>query len=107
MGAQLMAIAAEGERQRYYLAPTEEHEKVANISRPDNVPDAEIPHNPRYLTTPKYGMHTWADLFTNRQLTAMTTFSDLIREVRERAVANGAEPGYADAIACYLSCVLS
>jgi putative DNA methylase len=52
-------------------------------------------------------MHTWADLFTNRQLTAMTTFSDLIREVRERAVANGAEPGYADAIACYLSCVLS
>ena len=33
MGAQLMAIAAEGQRQRYYVAPTEEHEKAADVSR--------------------------------------------------------------------------
>jgi putative DNA methylase len=107
MGAQLMAIVAEGERQRYYVAPTEEHEKAADVARPDDVPDAEIPHNPRYLTTPKYGMSTWADLFSNRQLTALTTLSDLIREVREQAINDGAEHGYADAIACYLSCVIS
>lgn len=107
MGAQLMSIVAEGERQRYYVAPTEEHEKAADVARPDDVPDAEIPYNPRYLTTPNYGMSTWADLFSNRQLAALTTFSDLIREVRERAIDDGAEPGYADAIACYLSCVIS
>jgi putative DNA methylase len=107
MGAQLMAVVAEGERQRYYVAPTEEHEKAADVARPDDVPDAEIPHNPRYLTTPKYGMSRWADLFSNRQLAALTTFSDLIREVRKRAIDDGAELGYADAIACYLSCVIS
>ena len=42
MGAQLMAIAAEGKRQRYYVAPTEEHEKAADVPRPDDVPDAEL-----------------------------------------------------------------
>jgi putative DNA methylase len=107
MGAQLMAIVAEGKRQRYYLAPTEDHEKAADVPRPSDVPDAEIPHNPRYLTTPNYGLRTWADLFTNRQLTALTTFSDLVGEVRERAISDGAEPAYADAVACYLSCVIS
>ena len=30
-------------------------------------------------SAPSYGMRTWADLFTNRQLTALTTFSDLVR----------------------------
>jgi putative DNA methylase len=103
MGAQLMAIAAEGKRQRYYVAPTEEHEKAADVPRPDDVPDAEIPHNPRYLTAPNYGMRTWADLFTNRQLTALTTFSDLVKEARERIIADGGERVYADAIATYLA----
>ena len=107
MGAQLMAIAAEGPRQRYYLAPNEEHEKAADVPRPDDVPEAEIPHNPRYLTAPNYGMRTWADLFTNRQLTALTTFSDLVREARVRAIADGGRPDYADAVATYLALVVS
>jgi putative DNA methylase len=107
MSAQLMAIAAEGKRQRYYVAPTEEHEKAADVPRPDDMPEAEIPHNPRYLTAPNYGMRTWADLFTNRQLTELTTFSDLIREARNRARTDGAQPAYADAITTYLAIAMS
>ena len=30
-----------GKRQRYYVAPTEEHEKAADVPRPDDVPEAE------------------------------------------------------------------
>jgi putative DNA methylase len=102
MGAQLMAIAAEAKRQRYYLPPNEEHKKAADVRRPEDVPDAEIAHNPRYLTAPNYGMGSWSDLFTNRQLTALTTFSDLVCEARERARADGAEQAYVDAVATYL-----
>jgi putative DNA methylase len=102
MGVQLMAIAAEGIRQRYFLAPEDEHERAADVARPDDVPDAEIPHNPRYLTAPNYGMTTWADLFTNRQLSALTTFADLVGEARQRVLTDGAEPGYAEAVASYL-----
>ena len=43
MGAQLMAIAAEGPRTRYYLPPTEEHEQAADVPRPADVPDADLP----------------------------------------------------------------
>jgi putative DNA methylase len=107
MGAQLMAIAAEGKRQRYYLAPTEEHEKAADVPRPADVPEAELPQQALGFRVQGYGMRTWADLFTNRQLTALTTFSDLVREARERAVADGADREYADAVMVYCSLALN
>jgi putative DNA methylase len=103
MGAQLMAIAAEGKRQRYYLAPTDEHEKSADVPRPADVPEAELPQQALGFRVQGYGMRTWADLFTNRQLTALATFTDFVREARVRAIADGGEPGYADAIATYLA----
>ncbi len=107
MAAQLMAIAAQGKRQRYYLAPDADHEKVADVPCPRDVPDSEIPHNPRYLTAPNYGMRIWADLFTSRQLTALTTFSNLVREARERVCSDARDPAYADAVATYLALVVS
>jgi putative DNA methylase len=107
MGAQLMAIAAEGVRQRYYLPPTEAHEEAADLPRPSNIPDAELPEQALGFRVQGYGMRTWTDLFTNRQLTSLATFTDLVCEVHERIVADGGEPGYADAIACYLACVVS
>jgi putative DNA methylase len=107
MGAQLMTIAAEGKRQRYYIAPTEEDEKIAAVPRPDNVPEAELPGKALGFRVQGYGMTRWADLFTNRQLTALTTFSDLVSQARDLAIADGADHAYADAIATYLAMVVS
>ena len=107
IGAQLMAIAAEGPRQRYYLPPDAEHEMAVEVPRPDDVPDTEIPYNPRYLTAPNYGMSTWADLFTNRQLTTLKTFSDLVPEARQRALEDCGDFGYADAVSIYLAFAVS
>ncbi|MGH8908156.1 MAG: DUF1156 domain-containing protein [Egibacteraceae bacterium] len=100
MGAQLMAVVAEGVRQRIYLPPTEDHEEAADIPRPADVPDTEVPYNPRYLTTPNYGMTHHADLFTNRQLVALTTLSDLVGEARKQVGGNAA---YADAVVTYMA----
>jgi len=107
MGAQLMAIAAAGTRTRYYLAPNEEHETAADVPRPADAPDAEIPYNPRYLTAPNYGMVSWADLFTSRQLTALMTLCDLVTEARARVLSDTADRSYADAISLYLSFAVS
>jgi putative DNA methylase len=107
MGTQLMAIAAEGDRQRYYMPPNEEHEDAAAVPRPDNVPESALPDNARWFSPPLYGMRNYADLFSNRQLAALTSLSDLVHQVYERVVADGAQPDYADAVACYLSFVLS
>jgi putative DNA methylase len=107
ISAQLMAIAAEGPRQRYYVTPNEKHEKAADAPRPDDAPEAELPEQALGFRVQGYGMRTWADLFTNRQLAALTTFSDLVGEARERVIADGAEPEYADAVATYLAFALS
>lgn len=83
LGARLMAIVAEGDRGRVYLPPTDEHEAAALKAKPIWRPETEIPHDPRALWVILYGLKTFGDLFTPRQLVALTTFSDLIGEARE------------------------
>jgi len=83
MGARLMAIIAEGERGRIFFAPTPEHEAIAQEAKPEWKPDTAIAPDPRALWTPLYGLTTFGDLFTPRQLVALTTFSDLVSEARE------------------------
>lgn len=121
MGARLMAVVAEGDRGRVYLAPTSEHEAAARKAQAEWKPDVSMPENPRWFSPPLYGLTTYGDLFTDRQLVALTTFSDLVAEARERvkrdAIAAGLpddgqplEKGgagataYADAMGVYLAC---
>lgn len=86
MKRRLMAIVAEGVKGRIYLSPMEVHVKVAESAKPTWQPDAELPNNPRDFKTPNYGMRTFADLFTSRQLAALTTFSDLVAEARDNVL---------------------
>lgn len=123
LGQRLMAIVAEGQRERIYLDPTEEMVEVAEQAKPTWSPESELPTNPRDFKTPNYGMTTWGDLFTPRQLVALTTFSDLVAEARERvkadALAHGLPEGaplreggngaqaYAEAVGVYLTLIVS
>lgn len=123
MGAQLIATVAEGNRRRVYLAPTPEHEAAARVERPSDVPIQDLGYHPKDIWTPPYGLTTFADLFTPRQLTALTTFSDLVGEARERVLADALTAGmvggdrleaggtgaaaYADAVATYLGMTVS
>ena len=120
MGARLMAIVAEGNRGRVYLAPTPEMEAIALTAEPTWKPELAMPENPRWFSPPLYGLTTYGDLFTPRQLVALTTFSDLVGEARELikrdAIAAGlpddkkplhnggiGASAYADAVGVYLS----
>lgn len=82
MGQSLMAIVAEGTRGRIYLAPNDEHVRAAMSVVPEWRPEALMPENPRWFSPPAYGMETFGDLFTDRQLVALNTFSDLVHEAR-------------------------
>ena len=93
MNARLTAIVAEGKNGRLYLSADEEHLLAANIQKPNSYPNAELPNNPRDFKTPNYGMIDFADLFTNRQLTSMTTFSDLVAIAQEKAEIDAVESG--------------
>lgn len=93
LGAQLMAIVAEGARGRVYLPPTPEHETVARQAKPDWKPEVAMPENPRWFSPPLYGLKTYGDLFTPRQLVALTTFSDLVQEAIEKCQQDAAAAG--------------
>jgi len=124
MGARLMAIVAEGERGRVYLPPTPEHEAIAREARPHDVPETELPPKALGFRVQEYGMTRWCDLFTPRQLVALTTFSDLVGEAMARVKRDALAAGlpddgqplrdggtgataYAEAVGVYLAFALS
>ncbi len=124
MGARLMAIFAETERGRIYLAPTEAMEAIALSAQPQDVPETDLPEKALGFRVQEYGMTRWRDLFTTRQLVALTTFSDLVQEARKEvkrvalaaglpndgkplAVVGTGADAYADAVGVYLAFALS
>ncbi len=123
MGERLMAIVVAGKRGRIYLSPTQQMIDVAAKVKPEWKPENILPVNPRDFKTPNYGMDSFGDLFTSRQLVALTTFSDLVLEARDKAIyeaklagmanddlgidsGGGGSTAYGDAIAVYLTAAL-
>lgn len=119
MGQTLLAIVAEGKRIRAFVAPTAEHEQVAFSEDASWRPETSLPNDPRNFWTVDYGLTTFGHLFTERQLIALNTFSDLVHEVRSQieadaslaGLANSGEPlrfggtgakAYAEAVSVYL-----
>jgi len=93
MGQRLMAIVAKGARGRVYLAPSTQHESIVSQANPTWKPDCEMPLKHRNFQPPVYGMNNLGDLFTDRQLVALTTFSDLVGEAREQIQRDAIEAG--------------
>ena len=123
IGQKLMAIIAEGKRTRIYVAPDIEHIMAAQVNRPDDYPDGTMSTNPRWFSPPAFGMTEFCDLFSNRQLTLLTTLCDLVAEVKEKIVADAIAAGmandyipfeengtgataYSEALAVYLSFIV-
>jgi putative DNA methylase len=123
MGARMMAIVAEGARGRLYLAPTPEHEAAAGKAEPAWKPELMISGSTQYVGVKPYGMDRFDQVFTARQLVALTTLSDLVQEARKRVALDAVAAGvskqdkplrdggagvvaYADAVAVYLALAL-
>ncbi len=124
MSAKMMAVVTQGNRTRNYVPPDDAQAEIALSAEPAWKPDERVPTpNHDVDRLPMYGMYTWGDAFTDRQLVALTTFSDLVGEAREKALQDataagmsadgvGIEDGgtgaqaYADAVATYLAFVV-
>jgi len=130
LGVRLAAIIAEGDRERVYLSPTVAQESVA-LSAGAATVVAEAKATFLSGLTPTramitggvcsaYGLSTWGHLFTSRQLVALTNFSDLVQEARDRVMRDALDgrlpndgktlagggtgaTAYADAVGVYLA----
>jgi putative DNA methylase len=107
MGTQLLCTVVDGGRKRVYVEATPDQVAASQVARPKDVPQTELPYNPRAITTSNYGITRHWQLFTDRQLATMTAFCDLVAEAREKLLADGAEPAYADAVTTYLALCVS
>ena len=96
MGALLMAIAAEGDRERVYLVPDSTHEAVAQSALPTSRPEVTISGSNQYVGVRPYGVEQFDQLFASRQLLALNTFSDLVTEARARAECDAIVAGLPD-----------
>ena len=96
MGKRLMAIVVEGTRGRIYLPPVPEAADAVRVISPTWTPDLAIANNPRDIRCQLYGLMSYADLFTPRQLVALTTYSDLVGEAREKILRDAIAAGLTD-----------
>ena len=103
MDEQMTAIVVEGNRKRVYLSPTQEHFEIAQSVIPAWLPSGRLTGQSLGISIQAYGFNDWYQLFTKRQLLAITTFSDLIAEIRQMLRQDGGNDEYADAICTYLS----
>ncbi|MBC8285907.1 MAG: DUF1156 domain-containing protein, partial [Nitrospinae bacterium] len=120
IGTKLMAIVVEGKHKRIYLSPTEGADSISEIATPEWIPSGAVPERLTGGTCYGYGLTEWGKLFTARQLEALTTFSDVILDVRKKVISDAVIAGidddgkgideggigataYGDAVATYLS----
>ena len=103
LGSQLLCTVAEGQRRRIYLEADEYQRQTAEVDVPSDIPSTSLPPVALGFRVQGYGITQHSQLFTNRQLYAMTTFADLVGEARERVFTDGGDVEYADAIATYLT----
>jgi putative DNA methylase len=124
IGAKLLAVVAEGVRGRIYLSPSQEMESIAAQAKPTWKLETPLPDDMRSHWTPPYGLTTYGHLFTPRQFVALTAFSDLVSEARDKICQDGLASGllhdnlgldfggtgaqaYSEAVSVYLSFAVS
>ncbi len=109
IGEKMIAVVSEGNRRRIFTSPTKEHVKIAKSAKPKirSIPSQKMPSTANLVSGRGYGITHWRQLFTERQLTTLGTFIELIPEVRALIVERGASSEYADAVCTYLALSVS
>lgn len=108
MGYDLMAVAVEGPRGRLYLDPTVEHWKAAQGCEPDWEPESELPESALGFRVQRYGITKHKDLFTRRQMAALSCLAEIIEEIRQDIIRDaGGDVDYANLVQSFLALSLS
>jgi putative DNA methylase len=111
LGHRLLAIVVGTKRGRIYLPATPDHERIAVVDAPRGELETELPEEALGFRVQNYGIRKHRQMFTPRQLTALVTLSDLVKEnhaqVLEDAQIAGMSGtdavGYADALTSFLA----
>ena len=107
MGEQMTAIVAEGDRKRIFLPPDHEHTQIAGQAHASWKPSGNLPGKALGIAIRNYGFFNWHQLFTERQLLALSTFIDLVMETQNQIMKDSASYEYTETICTYLALATS
>ena len=107
IGEQMTAIIAEGDPGRIYVSPPDAHIHAALSAKPAWKLTGNLPDRALGFRVQRYGFTQWHQLFTQRQLLTMTTFSDLLTDVDELVTKDGVDEEYAKTLRTYLVLAIS
>lgn len=120
IGRVLTSVVCEGARGRFFLPPEKSPPFNYTVDFDTSFLEANFSQNPRDLWCRNFGLNKPRDLFTDRQLLGLNTYTNLIDKVRtqieEDAIASGFEDddlslrdgglgakAYAEAVSVYLT----
>ena len=93
----MMATVATTKNRRVFVTPTEEQILAASRPEPAWMPMEDMnPNTPDLVSGRGYGITKWNELFTKRQLTTLTTLSDLIQNIQPKIEKQAVNAGFAD-----------
>lgn len=122
IGHRLMAVVVDGPNGKAFISASEvEEPDLSGLEQ--TAPDAEILHWAGCTNVVVYGMKTFPSLFNLRQQLALSTYSSLVVEAREKIRQDAVRAGipddgvglrdggagataYAEAVSVYLSCAI-
>ena len=103
LGRHLLCAVAEGNRRRYYLAPTDAQVEAADVEPAANAPHEPLPLKALGFRIQAYGIDSHDKLYTSRQQQLLTTLVALIGKARNRCFRDSGSLARADAVAVYLA----
>ena len=103
MRAVMTCIVAQGNRKRVFISPTDEHIQSAQNAKPAWRPTQSLPERALGFRVQRYGFTHWHQLFSERQLLTLTTFSKILSDARDMILDHGADEEYANIVLTYLA----
>ena len=104
LALRLAAVSEEGRRRRTYREPIDaDRQAASDVIPPDDIPEVPQPDIPRWFSGPRFGLKTFASLFTPRQLKVLATHADLIAALKDEIIEDGGSESWADAIVTFLA----
>lgn len=93
-GSALMAVLLDENGNRSFREADDMQIQAASVPAPEDAPIGSIPTNAHWFSPPGFGLTEYADLFTPRQMTMLLCFSDLLREVQDKAAFDALAAGF-------------
>ena len=105
--AQMVAILSERNRKKIFISPTDEHIRIAQSTNLANDTISQQSITPCVISHNTYGVRSWYNMLTERQVMTLNTFGDLLADAKMQMIKDGAEMKYADAITAHLALAIS